>query len=74
MKKENINQEQIDRAQKFLADHFGAKPDPDLAGGLSVIHQRGWILDAEGQGWKLSEIMAAFFGGGGEESIDGNSD
>ena len=58
--KDNLKPEAVEAAQKFLSKHFGAKPDTDFNGGLSVIHQRGWILDATGQGWKLSEILAAY--------------
>ena len=61
--KENINQEELDRAQKFLIEHFGAQPDEKL-GGLAVTYQRGWLLDGNGQGWKLSEILAAYVSAG----------
>jgi len=63
MEKPEFTQEQIELAQKFLIEHFGAKPDEKL-GGLAVTYQRGWLLDGNGQGWKLSEILAVYVSAG----------
>lgn len=58
MAKREFTSEELKHAEEWLCKNLFATPDAQY--GLAVTHANGWILDGEKQGWKLSEILAAY--------------